>query len=151
MQTRKKPSKCSTSFVVGLMRRYSNFGDRGKRLRRLAELPVRGVEDDPEIVPEQVRLRVILSAEDKQQLAEAYLAGSTIRELARRFGINRETVSKILADHRIERRYHQTVTVDMERARELQAQGLSINEIAAALGVGRTTLVRARRAARLGS
>lgn len=131
------------------MRRYSNFGDQRKRLRRLADLPVRGVDEEPEVVAEPVRLRVILSAAEKQQLVESYVAGSTIRELARRFGINRETVSKILAEHGVERRYHQTVTVDMERARELQAQGLSINEIAAALGVGRTTLVRARRASRL--
>jgi transposase len=41
------------------------------------------------------------------------------------------------------------VTVDMARAAELEAEGLSVTEIAAALGVGRTTLVRARRASRL--
>ena len=135
--------------MVGLMRRYSNFGDQGKRLRRLADLPVRSTDAEPTIVEETVRLRVILSPDDKHQLVEAYLAGSKIRELARQFGINRETVSKVLAERGVERRYHQKVSVDLVRAAELQAQGHSINEIAAELGVGRTTLVRARRASRL--
>lgn len=131
------------------MRRYSNFGDQGKRLRWLADLPVREPNPHAEVVCQPARLRVILSAADKERLVEAYVAGSTLRELARQFCINRETASKVLAEHGVERRYHQTVSVDMERAAALEAEGLTITEIAAALGVGRTTLVRARRAARL--
>ena len=47
----------------------------------------------------------------------------------------------------VPRRYHQSVPVDLERAERLRRQGLTLEQVAKRLGVGRTTLVKARRAA----
>jgi hypothetical protein len=52
-----------------------------------------------------------------------------------------------LEDERVTRRHHQRVNVDLDQADELHAAGLSITEVARAMGIGRTTL-KARRAAR---
>ena len=62
--------------------------------------------------------------------------------------MHRETISAALGRAGIELRYHQTVTVDVQHAAELLAAGLTITETAEALGVGRTTLVKVRRAQR---
>ena len=59
-----------------------------------------------------------------------------LRELAEQFGIRRETVSAALERAGIARRYHERRAVDLERADELHAGGLSITKVAEALGVG---------------
>lgn len=130
--------------MVGLLRRYSNFGDEVKRLESLVDLPgERGAE--AVAVP---RLRVQLSDQDEQKLVLRYGQGANIRQLATEFGINREKVSLVLQRQGVETRYHQMVEVDLDQAAQLQAEGLNITEVAAAMGIGRTTLVRARRAKR---
>lgn len=130
------------------MRRYSNFGSRGQLVQRLVGLPLRDETDEVERVVVPARVRAALSGSDRDRLAEAYVSGATIDELSRRFGINRGTVSKILAGRGVDRRYHQSLVVDMRRAAELSAAGLNVAETAAVLGVGRTTLIRARKRAR---
>jgi transposase-like protein len=130
--------------MVGLLRRYSNFGDEVKQLESLVDLPV-NVDPDP---PTRVtKLRVYLTEADEQHLVQSYCQGSTIRQLAAEFGINREKVSLILQRHGAPTRYHQTTRVDLDRAAELEADGLTLTAIAEAMGIGRTTLVRARRQA----
>ena len=114
----------------------------------LLELP--GVEPVAAL-PAAPRLRVHLSDGDEQRLVDRYHQGATLRGSAVEFGVNREKVSQILDRHGVPRRYHQTVTVDLDRAAELEAEGLSLTEIASRLGVGRTTLVRARRESRSSS
>jgi hypothetical protein len=80
------------------------------------------------------------------ELVAGYQAGQTIRELAEQFGFHRETVSAALERAGIPRRYHARRDVDLDRADELRATGLSITDVAKVLNIGRTTLVRARRA-----
>jgi hypothetical protein len=84
------------------------------------------------------------TATECADLATAYVAGNTIRELAERFGFHRETVAAALVRAGIARRYHERRQVDLELADELRASGLTITEVAATLGIGRTTLVKAR-------
>lgn len=78
-------------------------------------------------------------------MAEGYLAGETVRKLAKRFGFHRGTVSAALQRAGVDRRYHQHQPVDLDRADELHGQGLTVTQTAKTLGVGRTTLVRALR------
>ena len=61
-------------------------------------------------------------------------------------GISRDRMSAIVQAHGVERRYHGTVPVNLVRAQELEATGLGLTEVAEQIGVGRTTLVKARRA-----
>jgi len=80
-------------------------------------------------------------------LMASYQAGATVYELAERFGIHRDRVSRLLEEAGIPRRYHQTVDVGLERAALLERQGLTLQQIADRLGIGRTALVVARRRA----
>jgi transposase len=77
-----------------------------------------------------------------------YRAGATLRQIAAQFGFHRDTVSAALEGEGVTRRFHQRVDVDLDQADELHAAGLSITEVAKAMGIGRTTLIKARRAAR---
>ena len=132
--------------MVELLRRYSNHADQMKRLRRLLELPTR---KGSEPVQRQVRARRHLSDAEEFELLSLYQTGRTVYEVADELGMHRNTVSVLLERHGIERRYHQTTDVDLDQATVLQQTGLNLTEVAAALGIGRTTLVRARRAARV--
>ena len=132
--------------MVELLRRYSNHADQMKRLRKLLELPIR---KSPEPVRRQIRLRRYLAETEEFELLAGYESGQTLYQLASQFGIHRDTVSQLLERHGVARRYHQTAYVDLDRATELQQGGLNLTEIAEALCIGRTTLVRARRAARV--
>lgn len=64
------------------------------------------------------------------------------------FGFDRGTISSVVQRAGVETRYHQRTGVDLDRAAKLHDQGLSITEVAEQLGIGRTTLVRARRETR---
>ncbi len=86
---------------------------------------------------------------EELELVALYLGGRTIRELAKSVAISRDRMSAILQAHGVERRYHETVPVDVSRAEALAATGLGLTEVAERMGIGRTTLVRARRAARM--
>ena len=132
--------------MVELLSRYSNHADQMKRLRRLLELPTR---KGSEPVQRQVRARRHLSDAEEFELLSLYQTGRTVYEVADELGMHRNTVSVLLERHGIERRYHQTTDVDLDQATVLQQTGLNLTEVAAALGIGRTTLVRARRAARV--
>ena len=65
----------------------------------------------------------------------------TVYKLGDQFGVHRDRISRILEAAGVDRRYHQTVDVDLNRAAKLEAEGLSLTRIAEQLGVGRTTLV----------
>jgi hypothetical protein len=109
--------------LVGLLRRYSNLGDEVKRLESLLDLPSSAAVELPASVP---RLRVHLSEADERRLVLRYSQGVTIRQLASEFGVNREKVSAILVANDVPRRSHSTVTVDLDRASELEGEGLSL-------------------------
>ncbi len=134
--------RAPASELVGVLTLYSNHPDQGKRIQRLLNLPQR--PDEP---PRPVSGTCHRPTSDIcAQLVERYVAGSTILELATDLGLHRDTVSAALERAGVARRYHERRTVDLERADELHAAGLSISEVAKALGVGRTTLIKARRA-----
>ncbi len=57
-------------------------------------------------------------------------------------GFHRETVSSALERAGVSRRYHQRRDVDLDRADELHAAGLSIADVAKTLGIGSPTGAR---------
>lgn len=89
-----------------------------------------------------------LSKQKVGELIAAYAAGATVYELAERYGIHRTRVSKLIKQAGGSVRYHETAGIDLARAEELHASGISLTEVARHLGVGRSALIRARRRAR---
>ena len=81
-------------------------------------------------------------------IVEQYLVGRTVYELGAQFGVHRDRISRILEAAGVDRRYHQTVDVDLDRAAVLKSQGFTLQQIADQLGIGRTALIVARRRAR---
>jgi hypothetical protein len=131
---------------VGLLTLYSNLFDQGERIRRLLELPQRP-DEPPRSVPDRRRRP---TAAESDKLVADYQAGQTISQLADQVGFHRETVSAALQRAGVARRYHNRRAVDLDRADELHAAGLSLTEVAETLGIGRTTLIVARRRQRAG-
>ena len=124
--------------------RYSNSGKLTTQLRKLADLPVRRTGDDTH--PRRAPIRQPTRS-DLQQIIAEYLDGDTIRDIAVNRRLHRGTVSAALHRSGVDTRDHERVPVDLERAEQLHESGLTITEVAATLGIGRTTLVRTRRSA----
>ncbi len=140
----KDPTYVLALCLVGLLALYSHHADQVKRLRRLLELPQR----PPDEARPPVRFRRHLGDAEVTELVALYDAGATVYDLAERFGVHRDTVSGVVKQAGLVTRYHERTYVDLERAAVLEAKGLTLTEIAQKLGVGRTTLIVARREAR---
>lgn len=79
------------------------------------------------------------------EIVAAYEGGATVYDLEAKYRVDRDRVSKLLKGAGVRVRDHERVEVDVARAAELQAQGLNLTDVAKAMGIGRTKLVRARR------
>lgn len=134
--------RAAASDAVGVLALYSNLSDQGKRIRRLLELLERAPCEAAR-TPSIVRQRPTKA--QREAMIEAYKAGETVRQIGTQLGFHSDTVSGALEREGVPRHYHQRVDVDLDLAAELERQGLSLTDIAEALGVGRTTLVKARR------
>jgi DNA-binding CsgD family transcriptional regulator len=128
---------------VGLLTLYSNLSDQGERIPRLLELPERAPGEAAR-TPHSVRQRPTKA--QREVMIAAYQTGETVRQIADRLGFHRDTVSATLAREGVGRRYHERRDVDLDQADELHNAGLSLTVIAEILGIGRTTLIKARRA-----
>jgi lambda repressor-like predicted transcriptional regulator len=82
------------SILVDLVGAYSNPCDLVKHLQSLLELPRAARSRAPRRAAKQVQKR--LAPDEVARLVEAHQAGAGVKELAREFGIHRETVSNIL-------------------------------------------------------
>jgi transposase-like protein len=91
------------------------------------------------------------TAAESDEIVAYYQAGQTISQLAHKFGFHRGTVSAALERAGVARRYRSRRLVDLDRADELRAAGLSLTKVAETLGIGRTTLIVARRRQRAGT
>lgn len=88
------------------------------------------------------------TSDEAEAIVAAYEFGLTLREVGVLFGCDRGTISAVVQRAGVETRYHRRTEVDLDQAEDLHAQGLTITEVAERLGIGRTTLVRARRETR---
>lgn len=89
--------------------------------------------------PRQKQVR--LTVEKVNQLAQAYLEGDSMETLAASFNINVTTVRKHLRSRGVERGgYRKVHGVQLVKAMELYAAGLSLRSVAAELGVSRNAV-----------
>jgi hypothetical protein len=127
---------------VEVLGRYSNRGDLQKVLNRLGEMP--HVERS---VAVEKRWRRRLSEEDRGEIALAYAAGESTYALAKRYGINRQTVSGIVEQLGGRTRYRILGAQQVQDAVQGYELGLSMQNLADTHGVGISTM----RAALLGA
>jgi transcriptional regulator with XRE-family HTH domain len=96
-----------------------------------------------QVVTRQSQIR--LDPQDANSLATAYRDGMTIKELARRFGIHRSTVTALLRRHGVELRPSGLAPPDIPTAASLYGQGWSVARLGERFGVDPTTVWRALR------
>jgi transposase-like protein len=118
--------------------RYSNLLDQGERVQALLQIVPEGTSEVNLRTPRQVQRR--LSPDETTKLIGSYEAGETVKDLALRHGLHRETVSNILTRHGIARR---PTGIPTERVAEVIADyenGLSLAAIGAKLSVDPATV-----------
>ncbi len=116
-----------------------------ERLSKLMLLPQRRNACRKEAAVKLPRIARTPDGDEIAAMAAAYTSGMTLREVGAMFDFDRGTVSAAVKRAGVATRDHQRVEVDLERASQLHRSGLTLTEVARTLGVGRTTLVRARR------
>lgn len=120
---------------------FSNRSDQGRPLRKLLHHPPSGPKAVRTPTPRKTARRP--DKGDIEALVESYEDGSTVYELARRFGIHRSTVSVVLERRGVSRRYRLLEGVTLDRAIELYAAGKALDQVGEDLGVNRSTVALA--------
>jgi DNA invertase Pin-like site-specific DNA recombinase len=83
-----------------------------------------------------------LEADRVQELIASYQAGATVYELAKQFGIDRKTVSRILHCHHVPMRRRGLTTEQVDEAVRLRAEGWSTYKISIKMGTDQRTVQR---------
>jgi transposase len=129
---------------VELLGRYSNHRPLPEDLQVLTNHQV--TEPRPphpsRTAPTRPRQRRFRDA-DLHDLAAAYDAGATVKELAATFGVHRNTVTLGLDRQGVTRRPRSLTLAQVERAVELYAEGWSVARIGDTLDVWGSTVLRA--------
>lgn len=81
-----------------------------------------------------------VKGEEAEKLATAYLAGATTYQLAKKFKIDRRTVSNILKRQGVTVRGQRLSEADVDKAERLYLQGLSLARVGERLGVSDDTV-----------
>ncbi|GAA5197170.1 hypothetical protein GCM10023346_31290 [Arthrobacter gyeryongensis] len=127
---------------MGVLQAYSKQSSGSVKLRSLIDT----LRARPEVVREEPpipRHFTHLSAEQTKALAEDYRAGMRVKELAAKYGISRETISKHLRRHGIAPRKVGLDAQQIKEAVRLYEQGDSLATIGKRMGVTAHT-VRSR-------
>jgi hypothetical protein len=101
-------------FLVEVMGRYLNPSDQGERLRDLLGIVPSGYQTVNTRTKKAIHRR--LRAAQVEELVAGYQTGSTVYQLAEKFRINRETVSKLLERQGVPRRNRPLSPVQIEQA-----------------------------------
>jgi DNA-directed RNA polymerase specialized sigma24 family protein len=91
------------------------------------------------------RARRRLTDAEVQALLKAYQAGTSSLNLAKSYGISKQKVLSLLAQHGVERRCQPMTESQVAEAKRLYESGLSVSAISQRLGVPWTTVQRALR------
>lgn len=125
--------------------RYSKLSKQGERiselLRMVPEGPVGGVAR----TKRQVQRR--LTAGELEEFSTAHRTGSSIRDLAQYFEINRTTVHAHVDALGLPRRYPRLTSADVKEAAEIYRAGRSLAVIGEHFGVAGDTVALALRRA----
>ena len=90
-----------------------------------------------------------LSPDHIEQIVAGYLAGTTARELGKRFEVDRTTVSGILKSNGVTMRQHPMQTAEIEQAIQLYKSGWSLVKIAERIPYDPSTIWRTLRLRRV--
>ncbi len=140
-QTAPKSAYRAVTDLVEVMGWYSNHADQGERLFHLLQIVPERAETPKLRTTKQVHRR--LRPELVDDLVAAYDEGFTVRQLADRFGMSRETVSKILKRRGVTTRYRSLTADQTETALELYQSGLSLAKVGEEMAISRTALQNA--------
>jgi hypothetical protein len=124
--------------LVGVLGRYSNHADQGKRLAKVLGTAPKELIRPILRTTKQIQRR--LKSAEIEELAVAYQAGSTVYELAERFRIHRATVSHLLGLHGIPTRYRLVQGDKLNSAIDAYQDGQSLATIGRRLGVSLDTV-----------
>ena len=121
----------------------ATLSNRGPLVERLSDLgkSKTGRRRTPRLKPRKPLVR--LNLEEIQDLAAAYEAGESMKELAERFGISRWTVADHLKRSGTPTRHQKMNETRVAKCIELYAAGLSLVSVGEELGVDGATVRRA--------
>lgn len=129
--------------MVDLIALFSNqdFGDRVRGLTKPGKVSAAISGSQPARRPRRVQHR--LRPDEVTELTSAYRAGASVKELAAKYRLNRNTVTAHLRRHGIKPRQRGLTPTEVIQASQLYADGWSLERIGKHLGV-RDTSVRYR-------
>lgn len=110
------------------MGRWSNHSEQGERLQALVELVPSGPIQP--IVRTKKQNQTRLRPAEIAELVVGYRDGATVYELAKRFRVHRDTVSKLLERQGVARRGRPLSPFQIDQAVSLYAGGQSLAKIA---------------------
>jgi DNA invertase Pin-like site-specific DNA recombinase len=90
-------------------------------------------------VPSLRQKQTRLTDSQRSEVVARYEAGESSNALAREFGVDRRTATRIIRDAGVELRYR--AEVDVDAARELYESGLSLVKVGERLGVSPGTIL----------
>jgi len=112
---------------VDVIGRYTHLHHQGERLQELLKMVPAGPSEAISRTFKQVQRR--LRGAEIDELVAGYLAGGTVYELARHFGVHRHTVSEILERSGVARRYQKLSPEQLDTACSLYRSGFSLTRI----------------------
>ena len=128
------------NLLVELLHHYWNTHPSSNKLLTL--LRVARSQQRIEVPTKPVQVQQRLSPAETQRLVAAYQQGAGVKELARRFGIHRETVSAIIGRAGLVPRTRRLSKNQIDDAARLYTEGWSLARLGEKFGVDGTTVWR---------
>jgi DNA-binding CsgD family transcriptional regulator len=124
--------------LVEVLGRYSKLCDQGKRIQDLLEI----VPGEPFGVNVRTRRQVQhrLRPAEIEELVSSYLAGTKVKDVAVRHGINRSTVIRHINRAGVRRHYPTLSPEEVTEAAQLYRSGKSLLDVGAHFGVHASTV-----------
>jgi hypothetical protein len=123
------------------MGRYLNPSDQGERLRQILESVPSGPQTPIPRTPKQIHRR--LQPAQVDEVVNRYLAGATLKELGKQYHVHRTTVSELLEQRGVQRRYRSLSVDQVAEAVKLYESGLSLVGVGEILRVNSGTVWQA--------
>lgn len=123
-----------------MLGRYLNHSYQGERLQEILEIVPSG---SPIVKPRTKEVHRQLRASEIEVLVSDYLNGSTLRQVAQRLRINRDTASRLLERQGVPRRRRPLDPGQVAKAVRLYQAGNSLTAVGEEIGIPASTIWRA--------
>ena len=127
--------------LVEVMGRYLNPSDQGERLRQVLEMVPKGHRTPIPRTPKQIHRR--LQPAQVDEIVSRYLGGATLKELGNEYQVHRTTISELLEQRGVQRRYRSLSLDQVTQAVKLYESGLSLVRVGQVLQVNSGTVWQA--------